>query len=88
MRLLMCSYCSDLNTCSQRVFQEREQFKKKTDALQLEIQNLKYEGNHLLRQISACKSFSSRHEKLELISLDVLKERAPHLLDTQNGLKI
>ncbi|XP_066545545.1 THO complex subunit 5 homolog [Amia ocellicauda] len=51
--------------------------KQKVDALHLQLQNLLYEVMHLQKEISKCLEFKSKHEEIELVSVDEFYQEAP-----------
>ncbi|XP_018596428.1 THO complex subunit 5 homolog isoform X2 [Scleropages formosus] len=51
--------------------------KQRVDALHLQLQNLLYEVMHLQKEISKCLEFKSKHEEIELVSVDEFFKEAP-----------
>uniref|UniRef100_A0A8C5M0X0 THO complex subunit 5 n=1 Tax=Leptobrachium leishanense TaxID=445787 RepID=A0A8C5M0X0_9ANUR len=51
--------------------------KQKVDAYHLQLQNLLYEVMHLQKEITKCLEFKSKHEEIELVSLDEFYKEAP-----------
>ncbi|XP_072565216.1 THO complex subunit 5 homolog isoform X2 [Paramormyrops kingsleyae] len=51
--------------------------KQRVDALHLQLQNLLYEVMHLQKEISKCLEFKSKHEEIELVTLDEFFQEAP-----------
>lgn len=49
------------------------------DLLQLDIQNINYQHEHLRQTIEKCNRFKSTHEGLELVDLDDFKSRHSNL---------
>ncbi|XP_008938530.1 PREDICTED: THO complex subunit 5 homolog [Merops nubicus] len=53
------------------------QAKQKVDAYHLQLQNLLYEVMHLQKEITKCLEFKSKHEEIELVSLEEFYREAP-----------
>ncbi|KFM05559.1 THO complex subunit 5, partial [Aptenodytes forsteri] len=53
------------------------QAKQKVDAYHLQLQNLLYEVMHLQKEITKCLEFKSKHEEIELVSLEEFYKEAP-----------
>ncbi|KFP03764.1 THO complex subunit 5 [Calypte anna] len=51
--------------------------KQKVDAYHLQLQNLLYEVMHLQKEITKCLEFKSKHEEIELVSLEEFYREAP-----------
>ncbi|OXB65902.1 hypothetical protein ASZ78_008596 [Callipepla squamata] len=51
--------------------------KQKVDAYHLQLQNLLYEVMHLQKEITKCLEFKSKHEEIELVSLEEFYSEAP-----------
>ncbi|XP_032823889.2 THO complex subunit 5 isoform X5 [Petromyzon marinus] len=51
--------------------------KQKVDALHLQLQNLRYEVMHLQKEITKCLEFKSKHEEIELVSVEEFYRDAP-----------
>ncbi|XP_067406352.1 THO complex subunit 5 homolog [Emydura macquarii macquarii] len=51
--------------------------KQKVDAYHLQLQNLLYEVMHLQKEITKCLEFKSKHEEIELVSVDEFYKEAP-----------
>ncbi|XP_032931484.1 THO complex subunit 5 homolog isoform X2 [Catharus ustulatus] len=51
--------------------------KQKVDAYHLQLQNLLYEVMHLQKEITKCLEFKSKHEEIELVSLEEFYKEAP-----------
>uniref|UniRef100_A0A8B9GC74 THO complex 5 n=1 Tax=Amazona collaria TaxID=241587 RepID=A0A8B9GC74_9PSIT len=51
--------------------------KQKVDAYHLQLQNLLYEVMHLQKEITKCLEFKSKHEEIELVSLEEFYQEAP-----------
>ncbi|XP_066459899.1 THO complex subunit 5 homolog isoform X1 [Eleutherodactylus coqui] len=51
--------------------------KQKVDAYHLQLQNLLYEVMHLQKEITKCLEFKSKHEEIELVSVDEFYQEAP-----------
>jgi prefoldin subunit 5 len=74
----------DVNTSKENVFEQLEFYKQKIDDLQLNLQSLQYESNHIQREIQICKKFKSRHHQIEdLITLEEFKKNSTE--ENQNG---
>uniref|UniRef100_A0A8C8C1E1 THO complex subunit 5 homolog n=1 Tax=Oncorhynchus tshawytscha TaxID=74940 RepID=A0A8C8C1E1_ONCTS len=56
--------------------------KQRVDVLHLQLQNLLYEVMHLQKEISKCLEFKSKHEEIDLVSVDEFyqEEEVPHTL--------
>uniref|UniRef100_A0A8C8BUE9 THO complex subunit 5 homolog n=1 Tax=Oncorhynchus tshawytscha TaxID=74940 RepID=A0A8C8BUE9_ONCTS len=55
--------------------------KQRVDVLHLQLQNLLYEVMHLQKEISKCLEFKSKHEEIDLVSVDEFyQEDDPHQL--------
>eukprot|EP01080_Neovahlkampfia_damariscottae_P009735 gene9735-2062_t len=50
---------------NEEVVGELDVYKKKIDELQLQLQSLQYESNHIQREISTCKNFESRLNQIQ-----------------------
>ncbi|KAJ7420854.1 THO complex subunit 5 like protein [Willisornis vidua] len=55
----------------------KENAKQKVDAYHLQLQNLLYEVMHLQKEITKCLEFKSKHEEIELVSLEEFYREAP-----------
>ncbi|KAK6476592.1 THO complex subunit 5-like protein [Huso huso] len=53
------------------------QAKQRVDALHLQLQNLLYEVMHLQKEINKCLEFKSKHEEIELVSVEEFRRDAP-----------
>ncbi|XP_028681129.1 THO complex subunit 5 homolog isoform X1 [Erpetoichthys calabaricus] len=51
--------------------------KQRVDALHLQLQNLLYEVLHLQKEINKCLEFKSKHEDIDLVSLEEFDREAP-----------
>ncbi|XP_062307686.1 THO complex subunit 5 homolog [Osmerus eperlanus] len=51
--------------------------KQKVDGLHLQLQNLLYEVMHLQKEISKCLEFKSKHEEIDLVSVQDFYQEAP-----------
>ncbi|XP_068937805.1 THO complex subunit 5 isoform X1 [Petaurus breviceps papuanus] len=51
--------------------------KQKVDAYHLQLQNLLYEVMHLQKEITKCLEFKSKHEEIELVSVEEFYQEAP-----------
>ncbi|KAM9329638.1 THO complex subunit 5 [Gastrophryne carolinensis] len=51
--------------------------KQKVDAYHLQLQNLLYEVMHLQKEINKCLEFKSKHEEIELVSVEEFYREAP-----------
>lgn len=51
--------------------------KQKVDAYHLQLQNLLYEVMHLQKEITKCLEFKSKHEEIELVSVEEFYRDAP-----------
>uniref|UniRef100_A0A670ZR27 THO complex subunit 5 n=1 Tax=Pseudonaja textilis TaxID=8673 RepID=A0A670ZR27_PSETE len=51
--------------------------KQKVDAYHLQLQNLLYEVMHLQKEITKCLEFKSKHEEIELVSVEEFYKDAP-----------
>ncbi|XP_075069548.1 THO complex subunit 5 isoform X3 [Mixophyes fleayi] len=51
--------------------------KQKVDAYHLQLQNLLYEVMHLQKEITKCLEFKSKHEEIELVSVEEFYREAP-----------
>ncbi|KAM5200330.1 THO complex subunit 5 isoform 2-T2 [Hipposideros larvatus] len=51
--------------------------KQKVDAYHLQLQNLLYEVMHLQKEITKCLEFKSKHEEIDLVSLEEFYKEAP-----------
>ncbi|XP_026304448.1 THO complex subunit 5 homolog [Piliocolobus tephrosceles] len=51
--------------------------KQKVDAYHLQLQNLLYEVMHLQKEITKCLEFKSKHEEIDLVSLEEFYNEAP-----------
>uniref|UniRef100_A0A8C8TFD2 THO complex 5 n=1 Tax=Peromyscus maniculatus bairdii TaxID=230844 RepID=A0A8C8TFD2_PERMB len=51
--------------------------KQKVDAYHLQLQNLLYEVMHLQKEITKCLEFKSKHEEIDLVSLEEFYTEAP-----------
>lgn len=51
--------------------------KQKVDAYHLQLQNLLYEVMHLQKEITKCLEFKSKHEEIDLVSLEEFYSEAP-----------
>ncbi|KAM9548027.1 THO complex subunit 5 homolog isoform 2-T2 [Salvelinus alpinus] len=51
--------------------------KQRVDVLHLQLQNLLYEVMHLQKEISKCLEFKSKHEEIDLVSVDEFYQEAP-----------
>ncbi|XP_029998887.1 THO complex subunit 5 homolog [Sphaeramia orbicularis] len=51
--------------------------KQRVDVLHLQLQNLLYEVMHLQKEISKCLEFKSKHEEIDLVSLEEFYQEAP-----------
>lgn len=51
--------------------------KQKVDAYHLQLQNLLYEVMHLQKEITKCLEFKSKHEEIELVSVEEFYQAAP-----------
>ncbi|XP_041084263.1 THO complex subunit 5 homolog isoform X2 [Polyodon spathula] len=51
--------------------------KQRVDALHLQLQNLLYEVMHLQKEINKCLEFKSKHEEIELVSVEEFTRDAP-----------
>ncbi|MGH0147618.1 UNVERIFIED_CONTAM: hypothetical protein FKN15_013647 [Acipenser sinensis] len=51
--------------------------KQRVDALHLQLQNLLYEVMHLQKEINKCLEFKSKHEEIELVSVEEFRRDAP-----------
>ncbi|XP_026517004.1 THO complex subunit 5 homolog [Terrapene carolina triunguis] len=51
--------------------------KQKVDAYHLQLQNLLYEVMHLQKEITKCLEFKSKHEEIDLVSVDEFYKEAP-----------
>ncbi|KAM9810668.1 THO complex subunit 5 homolog [Neosynchiropus ocellatus] len=51
--------------------------KQKVDVLHLQLQNLLYEVMHLQKEISKCLEFKSKHEDIDLVSVEEFYQEAP-----------
>ncbi|XP_074150646.1 THO complex subunit 5 isoform X1 [Sminthopsis crassicaudata] len=51
--------------------------KQKVDAYHLQLQNLLYEVMHLQKEITKCLEFKSKHEEIELVSMEEFYREAP-----------
>ncbi|KAM5194386.1 THO complex subunit 5 isoform 2-T2 [Mantella aurantiaca] len=51
--------------------------KQKVDAYHLQLQNLLYEVMHLQKEITKCLEFKSKHEEIELVSVEEFYSEAP-----------
>ncbi|XP_053324592.1 THO complex subunit 5 homolog isoform X2 [Spea bombifrons] len=51
--------------------------KQKVDAYHLQLQNLLYEVMHLQKEITKCLEFKSKHEEIELVSVEEFYKEAP-----------
>jgi THO complex subunit 5 len=74
----------EVNNSKENVFEQLEFYKQKIDDLQLNLQSLQYESNHIQREIQICKNFKSRHHQMEeIISLEEFKKISTEVF--QNG---
>ncbi|XP_043924401.1 THO complex subunit 5 homolog isoform X1 [Protopterus annectens] len=62
--------------------------KQKVDALHLQLQNLLYEVMHLQKEITKCLEFKSKHEEIDLVSVDEFYREAPTTISKPNTTKI
>ncbi|EHB17555.1 THO complex subunit 5-like protein [Heterocephalus glaber] len=51
--------------------------KQKVDAYHLQLQNLLYDVMHLQKEITKCLEFKSKHEEINLVSLEEFYKEAP-----------
>uniref|UniRef100_A0A8C8RFF4 THO complex 5 n=1 Tax=Pelusios castaneus TaxID=367368 RepID=A0A8C8RFF4_9SAUR len=51
--------------------------KQKVDAYHLQLQNLLYEVMHLQKEITKCLEFKSKHEEIDLVSVEEFYKEAP-----------
>ncbi|XP_029475606.1 THO complex subunit 5 homolog isoform X2 [Rhinatrema bivittatum] len=51
--------------------------KQKVDAYHLQLQNLLYEVMHLQKEITKCLEFKSKHEEIDLVSVEEFYQEAP-----------
>ncbi|KAL0979310.1 hypothetical protein UPYG_G00183490 [Umbra pygmaea] len=51
--------------------------KQRVDVLHLQLQNLLYEVMHMQKEISKCLEFKSKHEEIDLVSVDEFYKEAP-----------
>ncbi|KAJ8005694.1 hypothetical protein DPEC_G00120580 [Dallia pectoralis] len=51
--------------------------KQRVDVLHLQLQNLLYEVMHMQKEISKCLEFKSKHEEIDLVSVDEFNKEAP-----------
>ncbi|XP_072271394.1 THO complex subunit 5 isoform X2 [Pyxicephalus adspersus] len=51
--------------------------KQKVDAYHLQLQNLLYEVMHLQKEITKCLEFKSKHEEIDLVSVEEFYREAP-----------
>uniref|UniRef100_A0A8D2KWT9 THO complex 5 n=1 Tax=Varanus komodoensis TaxID=61221 RepID=A0A8D2KWT9_VARKO len=51
--------------------------KQKVDAYHLQLQNLLYEVMHLQKEITKCLEFKSKHEEIELVTVEEFYKEAP-----------
>uniref|UniRef100_A0A6Q2Y544 THO complex 5 n=1 Tax=Esox lucius TaxID=8010 RepID=A0A6Q2Y544_ESOLU len=51
--------------------------KQRVDVLHLQLQNLLYEVMHMQKEISKCLEFKSKHEEIDLVSIDEFNKEAP-----------
>ncbi|KAM6965734.1 THO complex subunit 5 homolog [Aplochiton taeniatus] len=51
--------------------------KQRVDVLHLQLQNLLYEVMHLQKEISKCLEFKSKHEEIDLVSVEEFYQEAP-----------
>ncbi|XP_006640358.1 THO complex subunit 5 homolog [Lepisosteus oculatus] len=58
--------------------------KQRVDALHLQLQNLLYEVMHLQKEISKCLEFKSKHEEIELVSVEEFFKEAPQEISRPN----
>uniref|UniRef100_K7FFP2 THO complex 5 n=1 Tax=Pelodiscus sinensis TaxID=13735 RepID=K7FFP2_PELSI len=58
--------------------------KQKVDAYHLQLQNLLYEVMHLQKEITKCLEFKSKHEEIELVSVDEFYKEAPPEISKPN----
>ncbi|XP_037734374.1 THO complex subunit 5 homolog isoform X2 [Chelonia mydas] len=55
----------------------KDSAKQKVDAYHLQLQNLLYEVMHLQKEITKCLEFKSKHEEIDLVSVDEFYKEAP-----------
>ncbi|KAH0625513.1 hypothetical protein JD844_015057 [Phrynosoma platyrhinos] len=55
----------------------KDSAKQKVDAYHLQLQNLLYEVMHLQKEITKCLEFKSKHEEIELVSVEEFYKEAP-----------
>ncbi|XP_053558159.1 THO complex subunit 5 homolog isoform X2 [Bombina bombina] len=58
--------------------------KQKVDAHHLQLQNLLYEVMHLQKEITKCLEFKSKHEEIELVSVEEFYKDAPPEISKQD----
>lgn len=58
--------------------------KQSVDKIQLDIQNIYYQHKHLRNEIDRCEDFRSKHENIELVSLDEFYKTNPEARDIED----
>ncbi|XP_039249034.2 THO complex subunit 5 homolog [Styela clava] len=58
--------------------------KQKLDANNLRLQNLQYEISHLDREVNNCLQFKSKHEDIDLVSVNEFYTEAPPTISKEN----
>nr|XP_013799136.1 PREDICTED: THO complex subunit 5 homolog [Apteryx mantelli mantelli] len=61
--------------------------KQKVDAYHLQLQNLLYEVMHLQKEITKCLEFKSKHEEIELVSLEEFYREAPPEISSRSPVR-
>ncbi|XP_068096381.1 THO complex subunit 5 homolog isoform X3 [Hyperolius riggenbachi] len=61
--------------------------KQKVDAYHLQLQNLLYEVMHLQKEITKCLEFKSKHEEIELVSVEEFYKDAPDEISKAESTK-
>ncbi|ELW70177.1 THO complex subunit 5 like protein [Tupaia chinensis] len=56
---------------------QTQKAKQKVDAYHLQLQNLIYEMMHLQKEMTKCLGFKSKHEEIDLVSLEEFYKEAP-----------
>ncbi|KFV77413.1 THO complex subunit 5 [Dryobates pubescens] len=81
--LIYCLLCVHFMTLKKLNFflkkgrDQTHEAKQKVDAYHLQLQNLLYEVMHLQKEITKCLEFKSKHEEIELVSLEEFYKEAP-----------
>lgn len=73
MELQVANYAAqeEINKAKEDTNKERQAL----DLLQLDIQNINYQHEHLRQTVEACNKFKSTHEDLQLVDIDDFKSR-------------